>query len=114
MRKARTRIRSQKRSKREHPDDRGRLLMDAIYESNDPEVQRVFHQVMKEEDMVLKAQIRQGEEWSMDSYLDRVCMRMGKRFFHLLSPVMQKRFQKKYPQALIDSGDAGATLATAV
>lgn len=113
MCKTRARIRSQKRSKREHPDDRGRLIMDAIYTSSQPEVQNFYRQVMKEEDMALKDQIRQGHTWSMDSYLDRIHMRMGKRFFHLLPPVMQKRFQKEYPLALIGAADISG-LSTAV
>lgn len=109
----RTRIRSQKRSKREHPDDRGRLIMDAIYTSSQPEVQNFYRQVMKEEDLTLKEQIRKGQTWSMDSYLDRIHMRMGKQFFHLLPPIMQKRFQQEYPLALIGAADISG-LSTAV
>lgn len=110
----RTRIRSQKRSKREHPDDRGRLLMDAIYESSDPEVQSYYRQVIREEDHCLVCKIVNGEKgWNVDDMLDRVHMRMGVRFFHLLSSVMQRRFRAEYPQAFIDFDDANS-LATAV
>ena len=110
MSKSRVRIRSQKRSKREHPDDRGRLLMDAIYRSTDPEVDNYYKQVVKEEqDAVQTASL------SIDAYLDRVHMRMGARFFQKLSPVMQKRFCAEYPLAFIGAASNGSVqMSTAV
>lgn len=53
------------------------------------------------------AKVSRGETWSFDAYLDRVHMRMGVRFFHLLSPVMKKRFCAEYPQAFSDVADSG-------
>ena len=92
--------RTRKRS-RKHPLDKNRLIMDAIYCSNSAEVQEFYRQVLKEEDMVLKEQISRSETWNVDAYLDRVHMRMGARFIHLLSPVMQQRFRAEYPRAFI-------------
>ena len=90
--------------------DEGRLLMDAIYESKDPVVRRYYSQVVEEENAVLAATIERGEAWSMSAYLDRVHMRMGMRFLHLLSPVMQQRFHAEYPLAALGGGLSPATL----
>lgn len=96
--------RTRKRSRKVHPLDKDRLIMDAIYCSNSAEVQEFYRQVVKEEDMTLKEQISRGETWSVDAYLDRVHMKMGQRFIHLLSPVMQQRFRAEYPLAFISAG----------
>lgn len=93
--------RTRKRSRKVHPLDKDRLIMDAIYCSDSPEVQEFYRQVIKEEDMMLKEQISRGETWNVDAYLDRVHMRMGARFIHLLSPAMQQRFRAEYPLAFI-------------
>ena len=87
--------------------------MDAIYGSSKPEVKNFYRQVVKEEDMVLSDQICSGATWSVSEYLDRVHMRMGKRFFHLLPPIMQMRFRQEYPLALIGAADVNG-LSTAV
>lgn len=104
--------RTRKRSRKVHPLDKNRLIMDAIYCSDSAEVQEFYRQVLKEEDMVLKEQIIRGETWNVDAYLDRVHMRMGARFIHLLSPVMQQRFRAEYPLAFI--GANSVEMSTAV
>ncbi len=101
--KSRQRTRKRSRSKA-HPLDKGRLIMDAIYCSRSAEVQDFYRQVLKDEDITLKEQISRGETWSVDAYLDRVHMKMGQRFIHLLSPVMQQRFRAEYPLAFISAG----------
>lgn len=96
------RINKKRRSKRKvHPLDQDRLIMDAIYCSKKAEVQDYFRQVSLEEDAAAKAHIERGGAFDMDAHLDRVHMRMGERFFHLLSPVMQRLFLKEYPQAIV-------------
>lgn len=114
MRKPRIRTRSNKRSKREV--SKGRLVMDAIYGSSKPEVENFYRQVVQEEDLMLSDHICSGKTWSVSEYLDRVHMRMGKRFFHLLPPIMQLRFQREYPLALIGAVDVNGVngLSTAV
>lgn len=54
--------------------NRGRLLLDAIYNSNDPAVQDFITDVMIEE---------------MDKAQQRAQMRVAVRFKHMLSPRMQ-------------------------
>lgn len=82
-----------------HTLDRDRLNLDAIYESKNFEVQSFYRQVIEEEDALAATVITRGETWNMGAYLNRVHMRMGARFFHLLAPVMQQRFMDEYPAA---------------
>lgn len=114
--KQRASIRSRKRSNRQSPADQGQLMMDSIYNSVDPDVKYHFDQIFQVE-CPLCANITRGDDRltmtaailleallekqgkGTPNGINRVHMRMGKRFFHLLSPVMQKRFRAEYPHA---------------
>lgn len=83
MRLKQKKNKKQKRVK--HPDDSGHLEMDAILNSPNEEVNEYFRQV--------------SSEAGLD--LDQIFMRMGTRYFDLLSPVMQQRFKAEYPTAFL-------------
>lgn len=103
------------RKKKPYPLEKKPLVMDAIYLSEDPEVDTYYSQVVKEEQNALESKVNQGETWAVDSYLDRVHMRMGVRFFRKLSPIMQKRFCAEYPLAFIGAASNGSVqMSTAV
>ena len=103
-----------KAGRRGPPVDEGRLVMDAIYGSRSLEVQGFYRQVIEEEDARAAERIECGGTWSVSDYLNRVHMRMGQRFFHLLSPLMQQRFRQEYPMVFIGNplSFAGGQLAT--
>ena len=75
------------------------LLLDDIYNSDDPEVKRYMNTALKEEnekvDLSLpEAQIRR----ELDNAQERALTRLAWKFKHLLSPRMQKILEAQHPR----------------
>lgn len=76
-----------------------RLIMDAIYESQNPDVKKHYTLVVKDEEVISRGIFERGEMWIVDEYLARVHMRMGVQFFHMLSAKNQALFIRDFPNA---------------